>query len=115
MADIRKRTGSKGTTYQVRYPSRVAKSGYGFKTFLTLKEARAFRESGEAKTMGSVRPGTSIVTVDDGISKWLEVCEKEGRDGRDPVTAFTLKGYKYRAGVIKSYSWEKTLQELTAP
>jgi integrase len=115
MADIRKRTGSKGTTYQVRYPSRAAKSGYGFKTFLTLKEARAFRESGEAKTMGSVRPGTSIVTVNDGISKWLEVCEKEGRDGRDPVTAFTLKGYKYRARIINQYPWPENLHELTAP
>jgi len=115
MTDIRKRTGSKGTTYQVRYPSKAAKSGYGFKTFLTLKEARAFRESGEAKTMGSVRPGKSIVTVDDGISKWLDVCEKEGRDGRDPVTAFTLKGYRYRARIINEYQWPKNLHELTAP
>ena len=55
------------------------------------------------------RSGGGIVTVADGIEKWLEVCEKEGRDGRDPVTDFTLKGYKYRASVIKSYSWEKTL------
>jgi len=59
--------------------------------------------------MGSVRPGTSIVTVDDGISKWLEVCEKEGRDGRDPVRAFTLKGYKYRARIINKYSWPENL------
>jgi hypothetical protein len=63
MADIRKRTGSKGTTYQVRYPSKATKSGYGFKTFLTLKEARAFRDSGEAKRIGSVSPGVGIVTV----------------------------------------------------
>ena len=61
------------------------------------------------------RSGGGIITVADGIEKWLEVCEKEGRDGRDPVTDFTLKGYKYRASVIKSYSWEKNLQELTAP
>ena len=115
MADIRKRTGSKGTTYQVRYPSKATKSGYGFKTFLTLKEARAFRESGEAKRIGSVSPGAGIVTVADGITKWLDVCEKEGRDGRDPVTDFTLKGYTYRARVIKTYPWEKSLHELTAP
>jgi integrase len=115
MADIRKRTGSKGTTYQVRYPSKATKSGYGFKTFLTLKEARAFCDSGEAKRIGSVSPSAGIVTVADGITKWLDVCEKEGRDGRDPVTDFTLKGYTYRARVIKTYPWEKSLHELTAP
>ena len=115
MTDIRKRSGSKGITYQVRYPSKGSKSGYAYKTFLTLKEAREFRESGETKKAGSTRSGGGIVTVADGIEKWLEVCEKEGRDGRDPVTDFTLKGYKYRAQIIKSYSWEKSLQELTAP
>jgi hypothetical protein len=115
MADIRKRSGSKGITYQVRYPSKASKSGYAFKTFPTLKEAREFRESGETKKTGSPRSGGGIVTVADGIEKWLEVCEKEGRDGRDPVTDFTLKGYQYRARIINSFSWEKSLQELTAP
>jgi hypothetical protein len=82
--------------------------------FLTLKDAREFRESGETKKTGPARSG-DIVTVADGIEKWLEVCEKEGRDGRDPVTDFTLKGYKYRAKIVKSYPWKKSLQELTAP
>ena len=40
MADIRKRNGLKGTTYQVRYPSKTTKSGYAYATFATLKEAR---------------------------------------------------------------------------
>ena len=115
MADIRKRKGAKGITYQVRYPSKATKSGYTYKTFLTLKEAREYRESGETKKTEPVRPGGGIVTVADGIEKWLEVCEKEGRDGRDPVTDFTLKGYQYRARIINSFSWEKSLQELTAP
>jgi integrase len=115
MTDIRKRSGSKGITYQVRFPSKGSKSGYAYKTFLTLKEAREFRESGETKKVGSIRCRDGILTVADGIEKWLEVCEKEGRDGRDPVTRFTLKGYNYRAGVIKSYSWGKNLQDLTAP
>jgi len=114
MTDIRKRNGGKGITYQVRYSSKASKSGYAYKTFLTLKEAREFRESGETKKTGPTRGG-GIVTVADGIEKWLEVCEKEGRDGRDPVTDFTLKGYKYRARIINSFSWEKRLQELTAP
>ncbi len=111
MSDIRKRTGRKGTTYQVRY---ATPNGYAYKTFDTLKEARDFRESGEAKKNGFAALD-GIVTVADGVDKWLEVCEKEGRDGRDPVTAFTLKGYKYRAKIITSYPWTKTLHELTAP
>src|ERR1700690_4216563 len=116
MADIRKRNGPKGITYQVRYPNKAAKSGYAYETFATLKEAREFRESGETKKNGSVRSaGGDIVTVADGLDKWLEVCEKEGRDGRDPVTAFTLKGYKYRARIISEYPWNKALSELTAP
>ena len=55
MSDIRKRTGRKGTTYQVRYPSRTAKSGYAYKSFDTLKEARAFREDAQARQKSSVR------------------------------------------------------------
>jgi integrase len=110
MADIRKRNGAKGITYQVRYPSKASKSGYAYRTFSTLKEAREFRESGEAKKTGPARSGGRLVTVCDGVEKWLEVCEKEGRDGRDPVTGFTLKGYQYRARVIKSYTWGKNLQ-----
>ena len=49
MADIRKRSGSKGITYQVRYPSKASKSGYAFKTFSTLKEAREFRETNKKR------------------------------------------------------------------
>jgi integrase len=48
MSDIRKRVGSKGTTYQVRYPNKATKSGYAYKTFDTRKEAQAFLESGKA-------------------------------------------------------------------
>ncbi|MBV8978197.1 MAG: site-specific integrase [Alphaproteobacteria bacterium] len=115
MADIRKRNGSKGTTWQVRYPDKAAKSGYAYRTFDTQKEAREFRESGETKIIATRSGGGHIVTVADGLHKWLEVCEKEGRDGREPVTAFTLKGYKYRAQIINQYPWNKTLHELTAP
>jgi integrase len=40
MSDIRRRTGAKGTTYQVRYASKAAKTGYAYATFETRKEAR---------------------------------------------------------------------------
>jgi integrase len=113
MSDIRKRVGSKGTTYQVRYPSKKTKSGYAFSTFKTLKEARAYRDSISHSPIGPIDP--SIQTVDQAIQKWLEICEKEGLDGRDPVTPYTVKSYEYRAEIMEKYQWQKELCDLTAP
>ncbi len=113
MSDIRKRVGKKGTTYQVRYPSKLSKSGYAFATFATLKEAREFVESGKAK-LSAASPARPL-TVSEGVQIWLDTCEKEGRGGREPVTKYTLKTYRYRAEIIKAYDWSKVLSELTAP
>ena len=113
MSDIRKRTGAKGTTYQVRYPSKAAKSGYAYKTFDTRKEALAFREDACARLV-NVGSG-EIRTVAQGIQKWLDICEKEGRNGREPVTRYTLDNYEYRADIVKKYGWNKELHELTKP
>jgi integrase len=113
MSDIRKRTGAKGTTYQVRYPSKAAKSGYAYKTFDTRKEALAFREDACARLV-NVGSG-EIRTVVQGIQKWLDICEKEGRNGREPVTRYTLDNYEYRADIVKKYGWNKELHELTKP
>jgi integrase len=112
MADIRKRKGKIGAAYQVRYPSNSTKSGYAFRTFSTMKEARAFTES-----LGSLpdRINTHISTVPQAIREWLDICEKIGRDGREPVERETLKEYKRRANVMKEYTWTKDLQELTPP
>ncbi|MBN9022759.1 MAG: site-specific integrase [Rhizobiales bacterium] len=114
MSDIRKRTGSKGTTYQVRYPSKAAKAGYAYKTFNTLKEARAFLEGGGTKAVNCSRT-TGIRQVSAAVDRWLEICEKEGTDGNDPVTRYTLKNYKHYAGFMKAYEWPKTLQDLQPP
>jgi integrase len=114
MADIRKRTGSKGTTYQVRYPSKATKSGYAYATFETRKEALDFRENGSARKAAS-RRSSEIRTVAQGLQKWLDVCEKEGRDGRHPVTLFTLRHYQWRRDHILEYDWSKDLHELTPP
>lgn len=113
MSDIRKRTGRKGTTYQVRYPSAATKAGYANKTFDTMKEARAWLESGGALSAG--RSPVPDIDVKLGIQIWLDACEKEGRGGRSPVTAYTLKTYRYRAGIVLQYPWSKPLTELTAP
>ncbi len=113
MADIRKRTGKRGTSYQVRYPSRSTKSGYAFKSFGTLKEARHFLESGEIQQQADL--DTSITEVPEAVDRWLDICETEGTNDREPVTEYTLKIYGYHAGFIKRYPWEKKLQELTTP
>lgn len=114
MSDIRKRVGKKGTTYQVRYPNTAMKSGYAYKTFDTLKEARAWLESGEMLSHSVPQNGT-IDSMSEAVNTWLRICEKEGLNGRDPVTAYTLKNYQYRADFIKAYRWDKPLQEMTTP
>jgi hypothetical protein len=66
MSDIRKRTGAKGTTYQVRYPSKSSPSGYAYKTFETRKEALAFREdaaSGTVRTSSRDTAGNTTYTL----------------------------------------------------
>jgi integrase len=114
MADIRKRTGSKGITYQVRYPNAASETGYAYETFATLKEARDFRENSAARLRS--RPLSSeIRTVEQGLRKWLDVCEKEGCNGREPITKGTLQNYEYRVAIINGYNWTKQLHELTAP
>lgn len=114
MADIRKRTGKNGVRYQVRYPSKASPTGYAYASFLTIKEARTFREDAAARERSRC-VASGITSIAEGVAKWLDVCEKEGRDGRDPVTSATLRDYKYRAEFIKRYPWAKPLPELSAP
>jgi len=114
MTDIRKRVGTKGTTYQVRYPSRKTKSGFAFKTFKTMKAARAFVESGGTQEKHSEHH-SDIRTVRAATDMWLKICEKEGLNGREPVTQYTYLNYEYRAEFIKKYEWSKDIQDLTAP
>ncbi len=111
MTDIRKRKGRKGVTYQVRFRT---PTGYEYKTFETRQEAREFSEDSAAKQRAG-RRRSEIVTVEQGVQKWLDICEKEGRDGREPVTRYTLDNYEYRAEIMKEYEWGKTLAELTKP
>jgi len=106
MADIRKRNGPKGIKYQVRYPSPDAKSGYTYASFDTMKEARAFSEN-----IGGLpqRPKAGVITVQEAVTRWLEICEKIGRDGREKVEPETFKEYRRRGRVIQEYAWTKNL------
>src|ERR1700733_15131195 len=107
MSDIRRRTGAKGTTYQVRYASKASKTGYAYATFETRKEARSFTEN-----LGSLRHSSSTLEVPEAVDRWLEICEKIGRDGRETVEPETLKEYRRRANVMKEYGWQKQIHEL---
>ena len=113
MADIRVRAGRKGKTYQVRYANAAAEGGYAYETFGTLKEARAFLEGGQIKK-NRAAGSSDVRTVKQGLQLWLDVCEKEGRNGRDPVTKDVLKNYQWRRDSILKYEWTKTLQQLRA-
>lgn len=114
MADIRKRNGAKGVTYQVRYASKSSKTGYAYATFLTRKEAAAFLESGRAAQQSS-HHRSDVRTVRQAVQLWLNVCEKEGLNGREPVTFYTYKNYEYRAEIITRYDWNKEIYELAPP
>ncbi|MCY1429197.1 hypothetical protein D9M71_451050 [compost metagenome] len=114
MSDIRKRTGPKGITYQVRYADKSSHTGYSYKTFRTRKEALAFREDAVSRA-SATKSISGIETVEQAVNKWLDICEKEGLNGREPVTQYTLENYQYRARFITSYSWQKPLHELTPP
>jgi integrase len=110
-ADFPPRARTLTITYQVRYPSKAAKSGYAYKTFATAKQARAYREDSSARN--TARPRNSeITTVEQAVQRWLDVCEHEGRDGRDPVSPATLAVYKACASIMHAYAWEPQLHEL---
>lgn len=114
MSDIRKRTGAKGTTYQIRYEDKSSKTGYFYKTFNTRKEALAFRDDPQSRPAKTKRSAT-IRTMEQAVEKWLLICEKEGLNGREPVTSYTLENYEYRAKFITNYAWDKEINELTSP
>jgi integrase len=78
------------------------------------KEALAFREDAGARLVNAPTD-REIRTVAQGIQKWLDICEKEGRNGREPVTRYTLDNYEYRAAIANKYTWSKELNELTKP
>lgn len=115
MSDIRKRTGKKGVTYQLRYADPLSTTGYSYKTFIKLKEARAFKESEALRNSLLTMGAPSIQSVSGAVDKWLDICEKEGTDNNEPVTRYTMQTYRRRAEIMKSYVWPKTLQRLETP
>lgn len=109
MSDIRKRTGAKGTTYQLRCAAPGTKTGFVYKSFDTRKEAVAYRE-----TLGTRnRPSKpKALTVPEGVERWLDICEMIGRDGRETVEKETLREYRRRGKVICEYPWSTPVPDL---
>lgn len=49
------------------------------------------------------------------VQKWLDICEYEGREGKDPVAGKTFENYEWRANIMKTCPWQKQLRELEGP
>lgn len=115
MSDIRKRKNKNGNaSYQVRYRNSSARSGFAYKSFNTLKQAKAFHS--DTMQLVSLRSGpNSLRHINDAVKQWLDICRTEGLNGGEPVTAYTLSNYQYRADRILLYDWGKELWQLTAP
>ncbi|AXM98010.1 tyrosine-type recombinase/integrase [Pseudomonas plecoglossicida] len=111
MPDIRKRSGKKGSIYQVRYEDKSSATGYSYQSFALRKEAQSFIEN--LSTLKHLNKQLNSMAA--AADTWLTICETEGRDGRKPVSKAVIKLYERRAQIIKSYAWEKTLQEITKP
>lgn len=98
MADIRKREGKKGPTWQLRFSD--PKSGkQRYKTFKRRKDLDTFLT--ELPRSDYVHD-SDTVTVAQAADRWLDVCERIGRKGREPVEHSTLKQYKLHTPIIKS-------------
>ncbi|MDG4901390.1 MULTISPECIES: site-specific integrase [unclassified Mesorhizobium] len=76
-----------------------------------MKAAREFVESGKARK-GNGSRHSEIQTVEQAIDKWLEVCEDEGRDEREPVSPSTLENYRWRSRTMKAFAWQCELRDL---
>lgn len=112
MPDIRKRTGKKGVSYQVRYADSTSSTGFSYASFRTLKEAKSYLHDSQSWVSKSA---SKDMAVPEAVDMWLDVCQTEGREGRDPVSPATYKYYSYIGDIMKSYPWKKGIRELTKP
>lgn len=116
MADIRKRKNDKGTTsYQVRFTDPTKKSGFGYRSFPTFKLAQQFKAKKDLQEPTAGQSIRASISVPDAIGLWLEICQRTGRDGREPIEAMTYREYSRRAKVMLRYPWRKPAHQVTPP
>jgi integrase len=109
MADIRKREGKKGPTWQLRFSD--PNSGKPrYKTFKRRKDLDAFLID---LPRSDYVHDSDTITVTQATDRWLDVCERIGRKGREPVEHSTLKQYKLHAPIIKGMIGASKLNALT--
>jgi integrase len=109
MAFIQKIENKGGTRYKVHYADPATGKRRG-KNFTRRKDAQHFLENVPKNTYIHDRDS---VSVDTAVDRWLAVCEKYGRRGREPVEAVTLRKYKLFARYIKSACGSETVARLT--
>lgn len=115
MADKRRRVNSRGEiTCQIRFVDKSKTSGFGYKSFKRAKDADLFKAAKELEETRAHQSRLPSISVPDAIEKWRNICEKVGRDGREPVEQMTLVEYECRARVMNQYVWTKAADELSA-
>lgn len=110
MADIRKRKGTTGPSWQVRYHD-PASGKARYKSFARRKEADAF-----LSTLGrsDFVHDRDTISLSEAAERWLKVCESTGRKGREPVEASTLRKYQEHADIIQELIGGRRLNTLTS-
>jgi len=97
MADIRKKTGKKGPTWQVRFND--PNSGkVRYKTFPRRKDADAYLSN--MSHPGFIHEKDTIA-LSEAAERWLHVCKTTGRKGREPVENSTSRKYAEHCEIIK--------------
>ena len=109
MADIRKRTGAKGQTWQLRFKDPVS-GKKRYKTFPRRKDADAFLQN---LSSAEFLHDSDTVTMAIAADRWVEVCRNTGRKGREPVEASTLRKYEEHTEIIKKMVGGKKLNEFS--
>ncbi|MEM7665524.1 MAG: hypothetical protein AAF250_06675 [Pseudomonadota bacterium] len=100
-------------TCQIRFVDKSKTSGFGYKSFKRAKDADLFKASKELEETQAHQSRLPSISVPDAIEKWLNICEKVGRDGIEPVEQMTLVECERRARVMNQYVWTKPAGELS--
>jgi len=109
MADIRKRHGKNGVTWQARFKDR--KTGkIRYKTFPRRMDAEAFLSTIHSS---NYMHDSDTVTLSEAADRWLDVCMTTGRKGREPIEASTARKYTEHSKIIGDMFGGVRLNQLT--